>query len=112
MNICFSPLLIAAYHVFLRLLVPSHPPYALSSLTYFTVNVYKIIICFHFGLIVLHIFQYASFTYQLFSHLSIYFSMCYQIIAYLLVEVRRVELLTSCLQGRRSSQTELYPHIR
>ena len=28
-----------------------------------------------------------------------------------MVEVRRVELLTSCLQGRRSSQTELYPHI-
>ena len=27
-----------------------------------------------------------------------------------MVEVRRVELLTSCLQGRRSSQTELYPH--
>ena len=35
-----------------------------------------------------------------------------QIFTYLLVEVRRVELLTSCLQGRRSSQTELYPHIR
>ena len=30
---------------------------------------------------------------------------------YNLVEVRRVELLTSCLQGRRSSQTELYPQI-
>ena len=29
-----------------------------------------------------------------------------------MVEVRRVELLTSCLQGRRSSQTELYPHSR
>ena len=27
------------------------------------------------------------------------------------MEVRRVELLTSCLQGRRSSQTELYPQI-
>ena len=43
-NICFSPLLIAAYHVFLRLLVPSHSPYALSSLTYFLrliFNVYK-----------------------------------------------------------------------
>ena len=62
----------------------------------------------HFGLIVLHIFQYASFTYQFFSHLSIYFSMCLDLTS--LVEVRRVELLTSCLQGRRSSQTELYPH--
>ena len=43
MNICFSPSLIAAYHVFLRLLVPSHSPYALSSLTYLRLikNVYK-----------------------------------------------------------------------
>ena len=28
-----SPKLIAAYHVFHRLLAPRHPPYALSSLT-------------------------------------------------------------------------------
>ena len=34
LNICFSPWLFAAYHVFLRLLVPRHSPYALSSLTY------------------------------------------------------------------------------
>ena len=33
MNICFSPQLFAAYHVFLRLLVPRHPPCALISLT-------------------------------------------------------------------------------
>ena len=33
MDICSSPSLIAAYHVFLRLLVPRHPPCALSSLT-------------------------------------------------------------------------------
>ena len=32
LNICFSPWLFAAYHVFLRLLVPRHPPYALSYL--------------------------------------------------------------------------------
>ena len=31
--ICTSPQLFAAYHVFLRLLVPRHPPCALSSLT-------------------------------------------------------------------------------
>ena len=30
---CGSPRLIAACHVLLRLLVPRHPPYALSSLT-------------------------------------------------------------------------------
>ena len=34
MDICSYPQLIAAYHVFHRLLVPRHSPYALSSLTY------------------------------------------------------------------------------
>ena len=33
-DICSSPQLIAAYHVFLRLLVPRHPPCALISLTF------------------------------------------------------------------------------
>ena len=33
LNICFSPWLFAAYHVFLRLLVPRHPPCALPHLT-------------------------------------------------------------------------------
>ena len=33
-NICFSPRLFAAYHVFRRLLVPRHPPCALFCLTY------------------------------------------------------------------------------
>ena len=32
-NICFSPQLFAAYHVFHRLLVPRHPPCALLRLT-------------------------------------------------------------------------------
>ena len=32
-DICSSPWLFAAYHVFRRLLVPRHPPCALSSLT-------------------------------------------------------------------------------
>ena len=32
-DICSSPRLFAAYHVFLRLLVPRHPPYALLCLT-------------------------------------------------------------------------------
>ena len=33
LDICSSPKLFAAYHVFRRLLVPRHPPYALSSIT-------------------------------------------------------------------------------
>ena len=32
-DICSSPQLFAAYHVFHRLLVPRHPPYALSCIT-------------------------------------------------------------------------------
>ena len=35
MDICSYPQLFAAYHVLLRLLVPRHSPYALSSLTFF-----------------------------------------------------------------------------
>ena len=34
LDICSSPKLFAAYHVLLRLLVPRHSPYALSSLTF------------------------------------------------------------------------------
>ena len=37
--ICISPQLFAAYHVFLRLLVPRHPPCALSCLTFLTVPI-------------------------------------------------------------------------
>ena len=39
MDICSSPQLFAAYHVFHRLLVPRHPPCALSSLTNFTIHI-------------------------------------------------------------------------
>ena len=35
-DMCSSPQLFAAYHVFLRLLVPRHPPCALISLTIFS----------------------------------------------------------------------------
>ena len=38
LDICSSPSLIAAYHVFLRLLVPRHPPCALISLTIFSLG--------------------------------------------------------------------------
>ena len=34
MCMCHSPKLIAAYHVFHRLLVPRHPPYTLNNLTF------------------------------------------------------------------------------
>ena len=38
MDICSSPQLIAAYHVFRRLLVPRHPPCALSCLTFLSLR--------------------------------------------------------------------------
>ena len=38
-DICSSPKLFAAYHVFHRLLVPRHPPCALFCLTSFTVSI-------------------------------------------------------------------------
>ena len=46
MDICSSPQLFAAYHVLLRLLVPSYSPYALCSLTLFSlliINMFNII---------------------------------------------------------------------
>ena len=39
MDICSYPQLFAAYHVFHRLLVPRHPPCALSCLTFLTVPI-------------------------------------------------------------------------
>ena len=39
LDMCSSPKLFAAYHVFHRLLVPRHPPCALSSLTNFTIHI-------------------------------------------------------------------------
>ena len=106
MDICSLPWLFAAYHVLLRLLVPRYPPYALCSLT---LNAFAFTVYFSdsFGLIVC-ILSYASLP---FINLSIYFSMCFDRFLFNLsmVEIRRVELLTSCLQGRRSSQLSYIP---
>ena len=54
-DICSSPQLIAAYHVFLRLSVPRHPPRALSSLTSFSV-------CIALQTLVMVLFLYRSFV--------------------------------------------------
>ena len=48
--ICTSPQLFAAYHVFRRLLVPRHPPYALFCLTFIS-----LLICVLFRCIALHL---------------------------------------------------------
>ena len=70
-------------------------------------NIVSIII---FGLIVF--FMNTSLPFLNIS--SIYFSMCLQTSSYLLygvcmVEIKGVEPLTSCLQGRRSSQLSYIP---
>ena len=44
LDICSSPWLFAAYHVFLRLLVPRHSPYALCSLT-FLLRINFVLLC-------------------------------------------------------------------
>ncbi len=43
-DMCSSPQLFAAYHVFLRLLVPRHPPCALLRLTSFGVSTFRILV--------------------------------------------------------------------
>ena len=51
MDICSSPQLFAAYHVFLRLLVPRHPPCALISLTFPVYSVRQAVFGFLFFLL-------------------------------------------------------------
>ena len=77
--VCTSPGLIAACHVLLRLLVPRHPPYALIYLT-------------RFALFVASLFT-LNICLSLFS---------FQGTVLLMVETRRIELLTPCVQGRCS----------
>src|SRR5262244_552284 len=50
MRVCRSPELFAAYHVLHRLLVPRHPPCALSSLTEPSVLARRLPISFHMWL--------------------------------------------------------------
>ena len=52
-DICSLPQLFAAYHVFLRLLVPRHPPCALSSLTILIHSVVSWLFCCLFCILVL-----------------------------------------------------------
>ena len=51
MDICSSPQLFAAYHVFHRLLVPRHPPCALISLTFHIHSVEcAVVVCAHLSM--------------------------------------------------------------
>jgi hypothetical protein len=80
-----SPKLIAAYHVFHRLLAPRHPPYALSSLT---INRLLLFNC-----------QRAT-GLSKGSKPSVY-----------LVEVNGLEPMTSCVQSRRSPKLSYTPKV-
>ena len=148
-DICSSPALIAAYHVFHRLSVPRHPPCALCSMTTSLYSVTtmgrsfslrKKCVCkklILYGLMSYH-FQYVVFKVRVFYKTQIFlksirgtrespilsFTDILQIRppfpagnykqAYIpsgtvvrafkkiFVEITRFELVTSCLQGRRS----------
>jgi hypothetical protein len=80
-----SPKLIAAYHVFHRLLAPRHPPYALSSLT---INRLLLFNC-----------QRAT-SVSKSSRPSVY-----------LVEVNGLEPMTPCVQSRRSPKLSYTPKV-
>ena len=121
MDICSSPKLIAAYHVFRRLLVPRHPPYALFCLTLIKI-VWFVLVHFH-GLvsflrpnvneIELVCFLLARVFAFRFSVSGIFvckrYLMSFPICSFQgthfgfrQVEMERFELLTPCLQGRCS----------
>ena len=122
LDICSSPKLFAAYHVFHRLLVPRHPPYALSSITnllrprVWTSLHISSVICVGNSLLFLFVFsnQFSFLLLQasmitsdvLIFFLSFHF--CMRFSRYTLdsfwnpMEITRFELVTSCLQGRRS----------
>ena len=93
--ICSSPWIIAACRVLLRLLVPRHSPYALRSLIVLLAYCFT---CF-FQIFVFHFF------FILFSRFNTMFNLMSN-----MVEVRRVELLTPCLQGRCSTNWAIPPY--
>ena len=80
LDICSSPQLFAAYHVLLRLLVPRHSPYALSSLTFSHLkSVYKT-----FFILYLILKLFLSYYYQLQNLLSL---ILYKLFSYYLTFV-------------------------
>ena len=112
-DICSSPQLFAAYHVFHRLLVPRHPPCALFCLTFVTSyhSVGSIVFCSQKKSLVCYFFSDVlifDLTFVIIFYLS-YLLLCeifkVHFLAGLLfpaMETERFELLTPCLQGRCS----------
>ena len=115
MLICSSPQLIAACHVLLRLLMPRHSPCALVRLTSqallndLSFIAFSWIMWVSFRLCYFQLpFVYLLYTRVLsektcFSYSPLYSILKHQYTVYtVLVEIRRIELLTPCLQGRCS----------
>ena len=116
MDICSYPQLFAAYHVLLRLLVPRHSPDAVFTwpLFIFVLRLICPVNCLFFISSFLEILDLTFLSFCSF-HGSFLNSACASLRSFLvslvrlrfsfsksLVEMRRIELLTSCLQGRRS----------
>ena len=122
---CQSPQLIAAYHVLHRLSKPRHPPYALSNFFLTAALVFGYCFCFILYFIML-IIMYLYIINEI-VYFSLFLPVCqwtllqfenlkickfeneFQIIYIIkltncLVENIGVEPMTSCVQGRRSSQ--------
>ena len=103
MDICSSPGLFAAYHVFLRLLVPRHPPCALSSLTSLC-SVYSVtpagcVFCL-FSDVLTRSFDLISDRFNMRFSRYVAVRSGFRLPAQM--EMERFELLTPCLQGRCS----------
>ena len=126
--ICAYPWLIAAYHVFLRLLMPRHSPCALSNLTsLFQVFVlswalqnymskcyffpfFEIVCILTFVRLPVSFLKILKITFLLdFLHYSVD-NLHYEHLLMFVVEMRRIELLTPCLQGRCSPSWATPPH--
>ena len=99
MCICHSPQLFAAYHVFLRLLVPRHPPCALIRLT--SARIHSVV-CFFRFFVFTFVFENINFTLipsDVFSN--------FKILLYSVFKVRDFSLLRSGLKWTRTTDLTL-----
>ena len=94
-RVCQSPQLFAAYHALHRLWEPRHPPYALILLI---VPIIKLIMTVFFVFFLLPVKKRFLLFIISYLNMSMNFNSCES------VENNGVEPLTSCVQGRRSSQ--------
>ena len=122
MDMCSSPQLFAAYHVLLRLLVPRHSPYALSSLTFllrFLKHFSLLLIFLNCSLSVLIVLNCTILSYTSFTLLYIFFNVLFLIFCFeciywnlssnIMVGPNGLEPSTSRLSGVRSNHLSYKP---